>query len=460
MLIAVTVSICIAAAGYLAWSRAPTYAAHTQLYVASTIHNTRASSSESYAAILLSQIRVASYTQLVSSPPVIRGVIQRLGLSPQDFRAEISAASPPGTVLIDVTVRDRSPHLAKAVADELGRQFPLFIHALETPKGERVAPVTLSVTIPAQLPRHPVAPRKPLYLLLGSLLGLVLGVGGAVIREVLSRRLRDAEDAAAVTGLPVLGSVPDQRRRASPLVMTSDLGSVEAEAYRRVRVNVGALIKDKKARSFMVSSASPSEGKTVVAANLGIAFAQAGHRVVLVDADLRRPTLAELLGLEPVLGLSDVLANRLPAHRALETWRSDLPLEVLAAGSPSSNAAELLGSDWFLLVLDELTARFDVVILDTPALLPATDGAIVARATAGAVLVARANSTRTRQLMEAVDSLRSVDAHVLGIVVNRVPRRSAGRRYGAAYVPELAPRFDRGGALDFPLGVPAEREAR
>jgi polysaccharide biosynthesis transport protein len=271
------------------------------------------------------------------------------------------------------------------------------------------------------------------------LLGLVIGVGAAVIREALSRRIRDTEDVVALTGLPVLGGIAERRgAKRAPLIMLNRPTSVRAEEYRRVRTNLDALIRENEMRSFVVSSAAPGEGKTLIAANLGVAFAQSGHRVVLVDADLRRPRLADAMGLAPGRGLSDVLEHSLPVEHALSS-RPDLPLEVLAAGTPPWNPSELLGSRRFAAVLDELSARADLVILDTPALLPTTDAAVVARLTAGAVLVARAGSTRSYQLLRAVESVVSVEARVLGVVINRLPPRSAAQRYGAAYVSQLDP---------------------
>jgi succinoglycan biosynthesis transport protein ExoP len=477
LLIGVTLLYCMGVAAYLAWTLAPTYAAQAQLYVSSSASKTDASSADSYAAILLSQQRAVSYTPLVTSPDVVRGVNRQLGLSLslQQFRMKVNADRPVGTALITVTVRDRSPRTARAIAYAVGKQFPSFVEALETAKGQQNPSVRVVVASPAQLPTRPVAPRKVLYLVLGTLLGLVLGVGGAVIREALSRRIRSSEDVAATTGLPVLGSIARRRlMKGKPLVMVNDPLSARAEEFRRVRTNLHALIGGDKGRSFIVSSATAMEGKTFVAANLGIAFAQAGHRVVLVDANLRRPRLAELMGLRPALGLTDVLADGVPIERALQTWQEGLPLDLLAAGaqthypseplgSPSDmllgSPSELLGSRWFVEMLDELTERADIVIVDTPPLLPTSDAAIIAHLTAGAVLVARAGSTRVHQFTSAVGSLYRVESRVLGVILNRLRPRSAVRHSGAEYVLEPDPTRERRLSNELPLGVPAQHEA-
>ena len=469
LLISISVLVCTGLAGALAWTRPPTYAAETQLYVSTSFPSSGVSSTERYAAILLSQQRAVSYTQLIASPPVLQAINNRLGLSLslEEFRAKVSAVRPDGTVLINLTVTDRSPQLARAIAQAAAIELPRFLESLE---GKQTSPVKVSVTSPAQLPTQPVSPQKKLYLVLGMILGLVIGVGAAVIREALSRRIRDAEDVVALTGLPVLGSIAERRRaRSEPLIMLNRPSSARAEEYRRVRTNLHALIGESERRSLVVSSATPGEGKTLIVANLGVAFAQAGHRVVLVDADLRhrralvdadlrRSSLADAMGLAPARGLSDLLKNNLPVEHALAS-RPDLPLEVLAAGAPPENPSELLGSRRFAAVLDELSMRADLVILDMPPLLPTTDAAVVARLTAGVVLVARAGSTRSNQLVSAVESLLNVEARVLGVIVNRLPPRSAAQQYGGAYESQPDPSGERNlapelaGEAAVPLGA-------
>lgn len=459
LLIGVSALICTVTAGYLAWTRAPIYAAHTQLFVSNRIP---AGLSETYAGSLFSQQRVVSYAQIVSSPPVAEGVITQLDLpySIQQLQAEIHASVPTDTVLINVTVKDRSPQRAKAIADALGERFPSFVDTLEKVKGEQKSPIKVTVTSPAELPTHPVSPRKALYLAVGVLLGLVLGIGGAVIREALDTRIKSADDAAAIIGEPVLGSIGERRRaKRKTLVMVDDPLSVRAEEYRRLRTNLHFRIAENRVRSFVVSSAVASEGKTLIAANLGIAFAQAGHRVVLVDADLRRPKLAEVMGLAPAGGLIEVLTGSWPVERAVKTWRVGLPLELLSAGPPPANPSELLGSQEFAVVLSDLADRADIVILDAPALLATTEAAILGRLTSGVILVTRVGFTRADQLESAIQSLRGVEARVLGIVVNRLRARSAWRRRRADYAPERAFATERRVATEFPLHERTDREA-
>jgi capsular exopolysaccharide synthesis family protein len=443
LLIAVSIVVCTTAAGVLAWVRPPTYAAHIQFFVSTNPNIHGSSLSEDYAGILLSQQRVVSYAQLVASTPVIQAISKRLGLPPQRFNSNITASVPAGTSLIDVTVTDRSAQRTKAIAAALGDQFPAFINGLETPKGAQRSPVDVSVTSPAKLPTAPVSPRKLLYLTLGVLVGIVLGIGAAVLREALDRRVRDVYDAADITGSPVLGSVVEYKRaKHQPLVMANDPASEWAEEFRRLRTNLHSLLTKSAVRPLVVSSALESEGKTFVAANLGIAFAQASHRVILVDADLRHSTLADLMGLDAGVGLTNVLAGNLPLTGALRTWRPGLPLEVLAAGPPHESPSELLGSREFAALLDEIGERAEIVILDAPALLPTTEAAVLARLSLGAILVIRAGSTRAHQLDQAVECLDGVEARVLGVVMNRLSARAVPPRYGRYPLVERLPGGD------------------
>jgi succinoglycan biosynthesis transport protein ExoP len=261
----------------------------------------------------------------------------------------------------------------------------------------------------------------------GLIVGLILGVGAAILRELLDRRVRDDAEAEQVAGAPVLADIPyDSRAAERPLVVISDPDSPEAESYRRLRTNLRVPTLDRNQRSLLVTSPVSGDGKTLIAANLGFVFAQAGHRAVLIDGDLRNPALGRLLGLDPAPGLSEVLSDAgpdLPLRKARE-----LPLETLAAGSPPSNPSDLLESEDFRALLDRLRDRADIVIVDSPALLPVSDAAVMSRAIDGVLLVVRASSTRAEQLDSAADSVRSLGKQPIGVVLNAVRART-GRDY-------------------------------
>jgi succinoglycan biosynthesis transport protein ExoP len=444
VIIALSVIVCTVLAGVLAWERTPTYSAQSQLFVSTRVP---AGLSEIYAGSLFAEQRIASYAEIVSSRPVVSAVIKQLNLpdTVAGLQREIHASVPPGTVLINVTVEDSSPLRAKAIADEVAEQFSSFVTSLETAPGEK-PPVKVSITAPAQVPTSPVSPKKRLYLLLGVLLGLLLGVGGAVLREAFDRRIRGEDDAEAVAHVPVLASVAERPTRArKPLIVLDEPHSARAEEYRRLRTNLGLAGSSRSVSSLVVSSAVGSEGATAVAANLAVVCAQSGYRVVAVDANLRRPGLAELMDLPTAPGLTSVLRGDLPLEEALQRPGSVQALAILASGPPQPEASDLLSSARFVAVLEDLAAQFDLVILDAPEVLCATDAAILGPMASGVVLVTRTGLTRADDLETAVRFLHRVDAHVLGLVVNRsrrgvTRRRSLPRRLTGPAWEDLRPR--------------------
>ena len=440
VLIVVAVVVCTSVAAAYAWTREPLYAAQTQLFVSTRDNSTNQSPSDLYQGGLAAQSRVQSYAKIITGRSVAEAVVRKLGLSggSEAVESAITATVPEDSVLIDVRVEDESPERARDIANAVAEVFPQFVDTLESSETPNRSGVDISVTSRAALPTSPFFPPKALYLAVGALLGFILGVGAAVLRELLDTRIRDDGAAEAIVGAPVLGRIPhDSSASKRPLVVVDDADSPKAEAYRRLRTNLRVVTLDSDRRSLLLTSAVPGEGKTLLAANLGLSFAQAGHRVVLVDADLRRPRLGRLLGLEPAPGLSDLLSENMPESRLMSGdlpeaalhREQQLPLEVLTSGSPAPNPSELLGSDGFAALLEGLTRRGDFVILDTPALLSAGDAAVIARLTAAAVLVvARVASTRAGQLDAAAEALRAVGEYPVGAVLNGLPA-STGREY-------------------------------
>jgi non-specific protein-tyrosine kinase len=279
-----------------------------------------------------------------------------------------------------------------------------------------------------------VSPRKHLDVALGILTGLALGVALAVLRELSDTSVKRVEDTVRVCGVPNLAVVPyDSAAAKSPLVTQARNQTARAEAFRTLRTNLQFVDLDQPPRSVVVTSAVAGEGKSTSACNLAITLAQAGIRVALVEGDLRRPRVADYMGVEPSVGLTSVLIGRATLAQALQPW-ADPRLAVLASGPIPPNPAELLGSGHMIALLRELQSQADVVVVDAPPLLPVTDAAVLSRVTDGAVLVVRAGRTKRDQLASAVSALRTVDARLLGTVLNMVPAKGPdGMGYGYGY---------------------------
>ena len=368
----------------------PMYQATTQLYVSV---QGAATTSELLQGSNFTQQQITSYAQLVTSPLVLGPVIDKTGL---DIRSEtlatqVTANSPLNTSLIDVSVNDANPAIAAAIADAIAAQFITVISDLETPAADGPSTVKVSVVRAATAPQQPTSPNLKLNMALGLLVGLALGVGLAVLRAVLDTRVRTESDVAKVTATSVIGSIGyDEDAAAHPLIVQSNPHSHRSEAFRRLRTNLQFLDISDRRQSIVVTSSLPGEGKSTTAINLAITLADAGSRVALIDADLRRPSVARYMGIEGSVGLTTVLIGRAKVEDVMQPWGNGY-LHVLPSGQIPPNPSELLGSQSMAALLDKLTHAYDIVLVDTAPLLPVTDAAILSKLTGGALLVASAD---------------------------------------------------------------------
>lgn len=400
----------------------PMYQATTQLYV--SVRNTGAASDLAQSANY-ARLAVASYVQVVPTSLVLEPVIDefQLDLTESELAEQVSASSSLNTQLISITVTDPNPSLTAQLANAIGASLAAVVPAeLEPPAvaGE-ASKVRVETVAPALVPTSPSSPNLPLSVTLGALLGLALGVGLAVLRAVLDTRVHTVADVEETLETPILGGIPfDPASARRPLVVQDVPRGPHAEAFRAARTNLQFLTTAGQTPTFVVTSSAPAEGKSTTCVNLALVLAETGARVALVDADLRKPRVADLLGIEGGAGLSDVLAGRLPLSDAVRRW-GDAGLFVVPAGTVPPNPAELLGSPAMQHVLDELRAVFDVILIDAPPLLAVTDAAVVTRLTTGAIMIAASGSSRKPSLENAAKVLASADARLLGAVMTKLP---------------------------------------
>jgi polysaccharide biosynthesis transport protein len=404
----------------------PVYSATAELFVSTGGNNSDINTLIQGSSF--TQQRVKSYADVVTSPRVLQPVIDGLHLPytrVSDLGRHVTASSPIDTVLLDVKVTDTSATHARDIANAIANQFSKYVTELEQQPGPNgqpgTSPVRATVTTPAETPEAPDSPKKSLDLAIGLLIGLGLGIGVAVLRDSMDHTLGERHDPAEVSGAPVLTGIGDDPDVTKAPLITQAPFSPRAEAFRQLRTNIRYLSVDQEVRSLVVSSAVSGEGKTAVATNLAIAMAQSGERVVLVDADLRRPSIAERFGLPNGIGLSSVLVGDASLEQALQPWRQDLPLYVLTSGPLPPNPSELIGSRRMYELVVSLTKGGYVVVVDSPPLLPVTDAAVLARLTQGALVVTQIGSTKVEQLKGAVEALHIAGAPILGVVANRVP---------------------------------------
>ncbi|QNO38088.1 polysaccharide biosynthesis tyrosine autokinase [Protaetiibacter sp. SSC-01] len=400
----------------------PQYEATTKVFVSASSADTVSdlSAGNSY-----TQQIVRSYAEVVTTGLVLDPVISELGLdeSPQELADRVSASVKLNTVIVDITVTGPDPELAAQIANAIADNLIDAVPELTPANAEGVVPVKVTVTQTAQVPAEPVSPRVLLNTALGALIGLALGVGVAVLRSVLDQRIRGQRDIELVTDRPILGAIAyDAKAKERPLIVHADPLSPRAESFRALRTNLQFVDMGSERRSFVVTSSIESEGKSTTTANLAIALRDSGLNVCVIEGDLRRPKLVEYLGLEGAVGLTDVLIGRAPLADALQRWGRN-NMFVLPAGQIPPNPSELLGSAAMAKLLRDLEAEFHIVLVDAPPLLPVTDGAILAKQTSGAIVVAAAGRTQRTQLEGALKSLDNVDAKVHGLVLTMMPTK-------------------------------------
>ena len=273
----------------------------------------------------------------------------------------------------------------------------------------------------ATIPSAPFAPNINRSLMLGSLAGLLVAFGLVFALDSFDDTIKSAEDITRKLGLPCLGLVPDVRPRSDRPVV-SDISSGDfGEAIRSLRTSVAFSSETEGSAVILVTSAQPLEGKTTTACNLAMAMAYGGAKVLLVDADLRRPSVHDGFGLDNRVGLSDVLSGRTPLTSAVSRLSSPDNLWVMTAGEPPHNPSELLGSKRMESLFEQMrTGPFEWVIIDTPPVLAVTDASILAREATGVAFVLGASMTRRRLAERAIETLAIGGPRILGAVLNRV----------------------------------------
>ena len=392
----------------------------------------------------LAQSRAAAYVPLVTSRSVAERIKNELGSVP----GTITGAVVPGSTLFHITAIASTPEKAKELADVAMRataEEALAVEQVNIPEPQPTTTTKIengkSVVVPytppkgtpvvrlvpresAVLPRTPFSPNWPLNLGVGALAGLAAGYLVGFIRRSVDVRVRTMADLEETTGHGVLGVIPrapelkEQRKGGG-----ADLG-LAAEALRGLRTNLRFANIDAPPRSIVITSATPGEGKSTVAANLARVLAQAGQPTILVDADLRRPVQHKQFAIDGGVGLTHVLSGDLTLADALVPTEEP-NLRVLPAGRIPPNPSEIVGSRRMQNLIKEM-ARDHIVILDTPPMLPVTDAGLLASVSDGALLIVKVGRTRKEQVRLCARIFQQVGGTLLGAVANGPSPREMG----------------------------------
>lgn len=449
-LIGLTLLVALAAAAAFTWTATPQYESSTRLFVSTS----ESDIGTAYTGSQFATQRATSYANLVESRQLAERVAGSLddGADPDALPDKVAATVVPETVILEITATDPEPLRAQSIAQSYAEELRALIEELETPNGRSSAVIKATVVDDAQVSDQAVSPQPLRTMGLAAVLGLLLGVGLAVARDLLDTSITSGEDVAEVTPTPVLGNIfHDNAAQREPAEVLRG-ANPWSEAFRVLRTNMQYIEVDHDQKVVVVTSSVPAEGKTTTAINLGVTMAMANQRVALVECDLRRPLVAQRLGLDPAVGTTSVLVGKVSLEDAFQTY-DDTSLQVLACGPVPPNPSELLQSHAMEKLMGDLRERFDVVILDAPPLLPVTDAALLAAQSDGAVLVVRHGQTSKDQLAHALERLEAVDAKALGVVVTVTPNN---KRFGG-YASRYGYGYGYGQAHDEALGRRATR---
>ncbi|WP_433802937.1 polysaccharide biosynthesis tyrosine autokinase [Actinomycetospora sp. CA-084318] len=403
-------------AGVISLVIPPRYSSTSQLFVSARGDTSRLDQLSQGGTF--SSERVKSYAELARSPLVLDSVKQVLQSSESvaDLQGLVSADAPTDTVIVEVTAEGPSSDAAVRLSDATVTQLARTVEAIEAPSPGQPSPIRATVVAPAQTPSSPDWPRIPVNLVVGALLGLAIGLSVGVVRDALTDTVRGRVglEALGLSAVAGIGTSVDE----ATLVVRDNPRSRTAEEFRKLRTGLDFAAVDKAAKSIVVTSCKAGEGKSYVTLNLALALAEMGRRVCLVDADLRRPTVAERLGVAEQPGLTTAIVGRIPLPQALQRVNGNM--WVLPAGELPPNPSELLGSERAQGVLQELQGFVDIVLIDSPPVLPVADSTVLASRADAVLVVVQDRSTRNEDLRTLQVALSSVDARILGVVLNRV----------------------------------------
>lgn len=367
--------------------------------------------------------QMLSFARLATSQIVLEPVIEELGLSQtsRELANQISVSTPRGTMIMEITASSADPEQAARIANTVAGQQRIAVESLAPEKENGESTVSARVIQQGVPALYAFTPNTRMNVVLGGGAGALLLGGLALLIRVLDNRIKSVEDLRAAVDLPFLGSIRefDQQDRA---VVVQAPTSPPAEDFRQLQANLRFAVMSRESLVLVVSSAVSGEGKSSVSLNLASVLAETGQPVLLIDGDLRRPSVAEYAGVEGAVGLTDVLVGEYTLDNAIQPF-GDSGVSLLTSGPVPPNPGELLGSPAMFSLLEQASQKFQIVVVDTAPVLAVADAAILTHHSDGLVLVTRNRKTTTATLSRASSQLHSAGVTVLGMVFNADQRR-------------------------------------
>jgi capsular exopolysaccharide synthesis family protein len=377
------------------------------------------------------QSLVQTYAVLASSPLVLTPVIEELGIeeTATQLAKRVSVVNTLNTVVIEISVTDNDKERAQETAAAITDSLVAAVARVSPSDAENNPAVRLETIAPARMPQAPIGPNTRLYTLIGAAIGLALSVAYALFRRVLGTRITERSDIAAVTDAPVLGEIVAWRRSYTILsTMLRSRDSRSAESFRALAANLKYVAVDRDLQVVMTTSSAPHEGKSSVSIGLAAALAEAGHHVLVIDADLRRSSVASQLQLEGAIGVTSILVGDVSFVEAVQHSES-MKIDIIAGGAPAPNPGQLITSHRLRDLVEQAREYYEYVIIDSAPALVVSDAIRLADLADGVLVVARSGRTRRKQISAVLATMKSTNKDVVGIVLNAVKRNESSPYY-------------------------------
>lgn len=418
----------------------PVYEAKAKLLVSprQNIQTGYSVGSEAMSLASLSERMVKTYSEMLRSRSMAEKVIEKLNLyeSPIGLSGRVEAKPVIDTQLIEVIIKDKSPKSARSIVNAYATILAEEVRDIESSSRKSSGKdkgndplITIRVIEPAIEPDSPVSPKPAMNVVIALLLGFSVSVGFAFVIDFFDVTFKTSGELRDILNLPVLGQIPvteidaDQKIK---VITQINPRSIPAEAYAALRTNIQFLNHNKQVRKMLITSANPKEGKSTIASNIAVSLAHAGNKVILVDCDLRRPSIDSMFGTDHTAkGLTNYLSGVVTLNEIMTTQEGS-GLKVITSGPIPPNPSELLNTEKMKDLIEKLEKACDYLIIDSPPILAVTDAAILSPGVDAVLMVVSSKSTSRNSALQARTTLGDVHANVVGVIFNNVDSKKAG----------------------------------
>lgn len=411
----------------------PVYKAETTLFLGKESGQV----SLSFSDIQVNNQLVVDYRMILQSRRVAEVIQQKLGVDIRKFQNNVNVTTVKDSRLFSISYEDTDPKLAADVVNELAS-------VIQEMAEEIIEVKNIKVIDTAKVPENPIKPNKKMNVVAAGGLGLVLGIALIFGLEFIDHTFKKPEEVERTLGINVIGTIPAfeggkrgkkkakdekelEEQYLKNLIVHNNPKAAAAEAFRELRTNLYYSSVDREVKTIVVTSPTLGDGKTVTAVNLATALARSGKKVLVIDADLRKPKVHHYFGIKNKEGLTNLLTDTKEDIKVKTTAKSDISnLHIITSGPVPPNPAEMLSSNKIKNLLEKMKVEYDIIIIDTPPVGQVTDAAIVAGIADGAMLVLASSQTRIEIAKRAVKSLESVNAKFVGAVLTKLDTERTG----------------------------------